>query len=141
MITLEPVIACEDHIRTLHALIASRVHGISHATVPEHDEHEAFVRTHPYRYWYLVHENERCIGSTYIQFDNSIGINLTDFRSLDVIGRLIDRLLEEHEPLPARKSCRNARFSINVPSTDTIMASWLARLGHEVLQSTYLLSR
>ena len=66
-------------IKELYTLLKSRAFGISHIEVPTFTEHSNFVRTHPYRYWALVVSSENkndVLGSTYVGFDNSIGVDL-----------------------------------------------------------------
>ena len=72
----EKVEITKKHIDILFKLLSNRKFNISHKEMPSFSEHEKFVSSNPYRYWYLISNKKKYIGSFYIQYDNSIGINL-----------------------------------------------------------------
>ncbi len=137
---LKNVYESELFVETLYELLKQRgsEHSISHQTLPSFSEHMAFVKSNPYRYWYIVEVDGAKGGSVYITENNEIGLFLLpDFvqYQTDVLGLLV----ATHSPLPAVKSKRVAAFSVNAnPSNATLISSILAAGGRHV-QSTYLL--
>lgn len=115
----------------------SATHAISHNAVPEYAEHELFVQSKPYRYWYLVTLDGMTIGSAYITENNEIGIFLTDeFSHLQ--SDLLGKMVTNHEPLPAVKSKRVGQFSINSnPGNASLIAAIISTGGVHV-QNSYL---
>ena len=138
MITLEEIIPDDEQVDILYRLLTSRKHGISHTQTPSFAEHDAFVRNHPYRAWFLVRDAGACIGATYIHTDNSIGIHLDDKEMPDRLQQVLDEITKRFEPLPAVKSVRNGNFSINVAPTDKALMAALEKCGFAVVQLTYI---
>ncbi|MBO9549718.1 hypothetical protein [Pseudomonas sp.] len=127
---------------TLYELLKKRstTHSISHNAVPEYAEHELFVQSKPYRYWYLVTLDGTTIGSTYITENNEIGVFLIDeFSHLqsDLLGKMVNN----HEPLPAVKSKRVGQFSINSNPGNASLISAILSTGGVHVQNSYLLSK
>ncbi|MEB5934753.1 hypothetical protein MXL15_21375 [Pseudomonas mosselii] len=118
----------------------SAAHSISHNAVPEYAEHELFVQSKPYRYWYLVTLDGMNIGSAYITDNNEIGIFLTDeFSHLQ--AELLGNMATNHEPLPAVKSKRVGQFSINSNPGNASLISAIISTGGVHVQNSYLLGK
>ena len=134
---LERVEATQGQIHALFALLKQRDFGISHVTMPDFEDHAEFVRTHPYRVWYLVRVNNTYSGSVYITEQNTIGLNLL----ADVIEHILQPLLRDlcsrHAPLPPIRSIRAAHYAVNTAPTDTTLQSALKEAGFEIAQITF----
>ncbi len=141
MIHLEEIIPSDEQVQTLYRLLEARKHRISHTTLPSYEEHEAFVRDHPYRVWLLVRNADSYIGSVYVHTDNTVGINLLDERVADCFDVVLDQVLEVYDPLPAVKSVRHGSFAINVAPANRALISALETRGYPVAQVTYLVAR
>lgn len=132
----------ESATQDLYELLKQRSmgHSISHNTVPGYYEHEAFVKSKPYRYWYLVCLDDKIIGSTYITENNEIGVFIID----DYIHLQCEALkiaVANHDPLPAIKSKRVAQFSINSNPENASLISAISSAGGVHVQNTYLLHK
>lgn len=141
MIHLEEIIPSDEQVQILYRLLESRKHPISHTILPSYEDHEAFVRDHPYRAWLLVRDADNYIGSVYVHTDNTIGVNLEGERVADCFDEVLDQVLEAYDPLPAVKSVRHGSFAINVAPTNRALISALETRGCAVAQVTYLVAR
>lgn len=52
--------------------------NISHKKMPSYKKHKAFVKSKPYKSWYVIKEGEYYIGSVYLGKQNNIGIFIKD---------------------------------------------------------------
>lgn len=77
-LSFEHVTPTTKCIQLLYDLLKVRIHSISHFKMPTFDEHALFVKNHPYRAWFFVNFKGECIGSVYIAFDNTVGVNVLD---------------------------------------------------------------
>ena len=77
-IEFESVKGTLKQIDALYDLLKKREHNISHQSLPTFEEHEIFVKSFPYKKWYLVTSQDGYIGSCYLDYNNSIGLNLID---------------------------------------------------------------
>ena len=140
-LALEHIIPTATQVSTLYGLLKARRHSISHTGLPSYDEHSAFVFNNPYRHWYLVSQHATMLGSIYVQFDNSVGINfLRDIES-DELSSIIASLKELVQPLKPLPSLRFANFFINVPHSDTRLQSCLEDIGYDPVQVSYVLHK
>lgn len=126
------------HTEVLYGLLKSRVHNISHITIPTIEEHSNFGRSHPYRAWFLVKYQDQFIGSVYLTDQNTIGINIEDEIVLKILPYVIEKIESEFEPLPAIKSVRSANFFINVAPSNTHLIRALESYGCKCSQVSYL---
>lgn len=138
-LTFSKVVPTDDQINDLYQLLTQRRHKISHLVQPSLAEHADFVNAHPYRAWYIAYRDNQAAGSVYLSNDNTIGLNMLDDPTATDLATVITHLKKNYAPLPAIKSVRAARFSINVPPTNTALHDALKALGAEVLQTTYTL--
>ena len=53
-------------------MIFCQENSISHEVMPDFEEHKNFVKSNPYRAWYLIYFKEEAVGSFYLSNDNSI---------------------------------------------------------------------
>lgn len=125
--------------KTLFYLLEKRAHSISHKSIPKYEDHKKFIKSKPYRYWYLIFENNEPIGSFYVQNDNSIGLNLLVF-NLDSIKTILDYIKEELEPLDEVASKTPPYFYINVAYSNAELKEILKKLDSIPIQTSYKLS-
>lgn len=64
--------------RILYRLLAARPKrmNISHKCLPSFFDHCRFIRSKPYKEWYLLKKKDSFIGSIYLSLSNEIGIFL-----------------------------------------------------------------
>lgn len=129
----------DNQVQELYDLLSMRQHGISHQKIPTFEEHQAFVKAHPYRCWYLIYDEQRAIGSFYLTADNSLGINLIVDETEQRIQAILAFVKEQYTPLPAITSLRAERFSVNVPASNDQLKRTLETLNARILQITYTL--
>lgn len=137
-IKFEKLVPTNSQIDELFTLLSNRRYSISHKTKPSKRAHNSFVSGHPYVVWYLLYKNESSIGSVYIHFDNSIGLNLIDFNEEDVLS-IIDRIKNEHSPLPSKKSERRGEFFLNVSSDNKPLIKVLNNLTKIEFQRSFII--
>lgn len=135
-IHMEPIVPTALQIQILYKLLVARKHNISNSVTPSYSEHESFVLNHPYRAWYLLYSFGNCIGTVYLSDSNTIGLNVK-YTNEKLITGIIDRIIEEHKPLPEIKSVRANYFSINIPDSNTDLLKIFTDNGFQRLQTTF----
>jgi len=130
------VVGTAEQIEILYDLLKKRKYSISHTEVPNFSEHTEFVNKNPYRYWFLIYLSEEILGNFYIQFDNSIGLNIEDkyYSYIDEVLHFIKRNFEPNKEL---KSKIAPYFSINVPYTNIELRALLNEMTLTPIQCTY----
>lgn len=63
----------ERHLFQL-LLEKEKFESISHQHMPNFDKHVAFVRSKPYKYWWVIYDDKECVGALYLSHGNEIGI-------------------------------------------------------------------
>ena len=138
MVSLIEITSSENHISETYRLLKLRTSKISHKHQPTLKEHKKFVLNHPYRFWFLAKKSNEYIGSVYLKYDNSIGLNITDnFR--DLTKEVLHKVVDSFEPLPPSKSMRNSHFIVNVALEDISLANTIKEFGGLEIQRTFLL--
>lgn len=137
-IKFEEIIPTDNQIDELYGLLKSRKFSISHKNVPSKIEHHDFICDHPYVVWYLLYKNSSLIGSVYIQFDNSIGLNLIEYYEEDVLT-VINYIKNYHDPLPSIKSIRRGEFFLNIASENTSLIAIMKNLKKSEIQRSFII--
>ena len=114
-----------------------RDHGISHSSMPSFSQHRKFVKSKPYRAWYIVVYNEVPVGTFYLSNENVVGINIKDGLIRDLLPNVMRYILKKYKPLQEIKSVRAARFICNIPPKNMILRDIFDQLNQELLQLTY----
>ena len=128
-----------EHIEILYKLLINKKNNISHQLAPDFEEHVSFVRSHPYRFWYLINKNNKITGSIYLGKDNSIGINLFEPK-VETFIDVIEIIKKKHRPLAPIKSIRNKNLVINVSTDNKILKEALKKIKIPKISSTYLIN-
>ena len=84
--------------------------------MPHFKEHEKFIKSKPYRYWYLIYKKDP-IGTFYIQEDNSIGMNFSTFNQ-HYVFQTLDFIMKEFSPKNGLPSKVPPYFYVNVAADD-----------------------
>ena len=133
----ESVIGTVTQIEVLYELLKTRIHSISHKSIPTFEQHTKFVKNNPYRVWYLLSDNQGYFGTVYVAENNNIGINIDSSRLNDTLKKIIRKIESEIRPLSPITSLRNEKFTINVPITNQIMISAIKEFGYVLIQITF----
>ena len=126
-----------SHVRNLFVILARKKFNISHIFLPTYKEHKKFVENHPYRFWYLILNEQKYVGIIYVTFENVIGIN-TIISSRELYMEAIKALINSHEPLEEIKSIRNKCFVINVNPNNKTLIDAIKLLDFSHIQNTYI---
>ena len=112
--------------------------NISHRALPTPHDHAVFVRSHPYRVWYIVKVNGLAAGSVNLTKLNEIGIVLhPDYRGMGVGKAALRMVLDRHRPLPAVPAHRAGRFLANINPANERSIRLFTGLGFKLKQQTY----
>ena len=137
-IYFEKVICTEEQTKILYHLLEQRELSISHNYLTSYDNHKQFVEENPYLAWFIIYDGDNPIGSTYVQGDNSIGINLVrpNSKIVQVVIEFIKSNFSKKDSIPSRIP---PYFFVNVPIADKCLARALEDLGAEAIQLSYKL--
>lgn len=125
-----------NHIDDLFFLIQNKKNNISNINPPSKSDHKKFCSDHPYRFWFLIYEDKKLYGSIYITNENSIGINFLNMRG-KWNKEIIQYILQNITPMPAKPSLVQSNFYCNVPPVDKEFIELLEQIGAEVSQVSY----
>lgn len=137
-IELESVIPTETQTAILYDQLSKRRYTISHEHLPSYTAHKKFVKTNPYRAWYIIIVNGKTEGNIYVQHDNSIGLNNVEEINCDAIGKILVLLREKITPLPPIASVRFKDFFLNVACENKNLQMKLHKLGYKARQLSYI---
>ena len=126
----------ELHIKLLFNLLKKRSHNISHQEIPDYETHELFVKNNPYKFWYFIETNQKLIGTFYIKFDNSIGLNLIEYSEITV-AKTIEYIRENFIPEKETPSIVPPYFYINTPSNNEKLHFILNELDLKSIQISF----
>ena len=131
------VVTVKD-IEILYDLLKKRKYSISHDTLPSFENHKNFVLSEPYQHWYIIIENQKEVGTFYIQKDNSIGMNIIS-PSIGKVKKIIDYINQNIEPNRAVPSKKPGYFYINVATSNYILLNILDEIGCSAIQKSFKL--
>jgi len=126
----------QNDTEVLFELLKQRVHSISHIRAPTLDEHEAFVKANPYRYWAIVLEDDCPIGTFYLQNDNSVGLNINEPK-LFYVSQILTYIRTKFEPLGEQKSKVPPYFYVNASCGNEKLGRLLIQCGGNPIQISY----
>jgi L-amino acid N-acyltransferase YncA len=106
-----------DDSSLLYNLLKKRKFKISHQNLPSLKLHLSFIKSNPYRFWYLIYYKNLPIGTFYIQNDNSIGLNIID-PSNKLIKKSILYIKQHFKPKPPIASKVPPYFYFNASFED-----------------------
>ncbi len=137
----EQVIPTLTQIKILYNQLKNRSHSISHRSIPNFEQHTKFVQNHPYRKWIILKDSDIAIGNIYIQYDNSLGLNIDSSVSNEQLLIILKGIYKSNSPLPAVPSVRFGEFFLNIATENKILQNKLSNLGFFEIQRTFILSK
>jgi L-amino acid N-acyltransferase YncA len=126
----------QDDTEVLFELLKQRAHSISHIRTPTWDEHDAFVKVSPYRYWAVILENDCPIGTFYLQDDNSVGLNINE-PTLYIVSQVLSNIRAKFKPLGEKKSKVPPYFYINASFGNEKLGQLLIQSDAKPIQTSY----
>lgn len=132
------VTGTDFQIKVLFELLEKRIYKISHKKMPDYKNHEYFVKQNPYKEWYLIKKDKDYLGSFYIKYDNSIGLNLSDY-SINILSLIISYIKKNFTPENALESMIPPYFYMNTSSENKKLHCILNELKLTSIQISYKL--
>lgn len=131
---LVPVSRERQAINILYDLLAERTpeQSISHKSMPTMEEHAAFVRSLPYRAWYLIQVGNEYVGCVYLSKQREIGVSIFEKRRGN--GYATEAVQELMRKWPGR-------FLANIAPNNKASQAFFTKLGFTPLQVTYAYRR
>jgi len=126
---------CKDAETILYELLKERSSeedrfvNIRHRALPPWRDHVRFVRSRPYRAWYLVFVEGECVGYVSLTRDDEVGIILFRAHRGKGYGPAAVRALMKKHPRPS--------YTANINPRNERSIRMFAKLGFAPLQNTY----
>ena len=135
---LEPVQRTMRHKKILFKLFNSRRDDLAISSNGKltFEKHCSFVDKHPYRFWFIIKKKQHYVGTTYITFDNHLGVYL-DRVNNNLLRKVLETILLDIVPLPTKPSVRAGGFHINVSVRNEEYSKILEDMGAKPYQKTY----
>lgn len=112
--------------------------NISHKEMPTHAQHEAFVKSRPYRHWFFVlNDYSQRVGALYLTKNNELGIFI--FKKYQRQGYALEAIREAVKipPILGLPSTRNSHYLANVAPQNEASHQLFTKLGARAIQVTY----
>ena len=124
----------DKHEKVLYELLKERepYMNISHKELPTYEEHVKFVRSKPYKEWFLIHDNkyEIFIGSIYITYKDEIGLFLFKRHQRVNYGtEVLNKILDN--------SRYGKTFLANINPANERSKQFFKKFGFKLVQETY----
>lgn len=121
--------------------------NISHKGLPSWTQHQAFVLSKPYRYWYLIDHLEPggrgdrlWVGYISATHNNEIGIVLQRHARGKGLGPMAIRMfVANHKPVPESSSVRSGNWLANISPSNEHSKKVFTKLGFRLIQHTFSL--
>lgn len=124
----------------LYALLKERPveSRISHEAMPPYSKHARFVRSHPYRFWFLVKAADEFVGDLHVTRNNEIGIFIfTRHRGNGYGAQAVQTFMRRHRPRAAIAAVRVNKWLAHVSPENEAGASFFGKLGFKLVQRTF----
>ena len=131
-VTLELVDRSDyGHMAILYKLLGQRKpwQSISHKNMPTFDEHVEFVKSDPYRVWYLILTDDAAAGCVYLTHEREIGISIYEKMKGKGIGSEAVRLILDMYDGP---------IYANINPLNDASREFFTKMGFTQLQVTYV---
>ena len=127
------------HTKILFEFLKKKKYNISHNNFIDFEDHSQLVSKHPYRKWFLIKDKIRFIGSIYVTYENTIGINIITNED-NLLKECLDNLFKIIKPLPPLPSIRNKNFLVNISPENKFLKKALLKIGSTKIQETYVIN-
>lgn len=119
-------------VETLYALLQERTpeQSISHKEMPTRQEHWHFVKSRPYKGWFLLVCGAQFVGSVYITGANELGIFIfANQRGKGYAKSAIHQMMVHYD----------GPFYANINPENNPSQKFFIEMGFELIQQTYKL--
>lgn len=144
MIELVPIGLELDAERILYEMLRERSEeddafvNISHRALPPWEDHVAYVKSAPYRFWFLILDADHYVGQIYATRSNEIGIIIMRAHRGKGYGtQAVKAMTSTHEPLPGKPGVRSDRWLANINPRNERSIRMFTGLGFTLKQQTY----
>ena len=127
-------------IAVLYALLQQRPaeSRISHQAMPTYQQHIAFVKSMPYRMWFLIRVDGEFVGDLHATHLNEIGVFLfAAHRGKGYGAQAVKLFMARHKPLAAIPAKRVRRWLAHIAPENDAVASFFRKLGFRKVQTTW----
>ena len=135
-INFEKISGNQRQKNILFKLLKRRKYKISHSQIPNISLHNNFVENHPYRAWFIIFDKKEEIGTFYIKFDNSIGINL-EIQTKENIELILNFIKSNFLPQNEVSSLIPPYFYLNISRDNFQLQGILDEMEISKLQVSY----
>jgi RimJ/RimL family protein N-acetyltransferase len=117
-------------VTVLFCLLSEREphQNISHKKLPSYLEHEDFIRSCPYEFWYLIHTSRGIVGTVYLTRLREIGVSIFKRDRGNGFGAQAIEMLKQRHP---------GKFLANIAPSNLDSIAMFKQLGFKKIQSTY----
>ena len=141
-LTLQSVYRDRRAARVLYNLLEDRVGAldinISHNALPPWRDHVRFVKSKPYRVWYIIKADGLAAGTVYATRMNEVGIHLfPDYRGKHIAQWALKTFLSRHKPLAAIPTKRVGAWLANINPKNKRSIDFFEKAGFTIKQYTY----
>ena len=140
MIEFRDVYNIEEAADILYLLLEERPPeaNISHSVMPTYEEHLEFFYSRKYWVWFLIFNDDTCIGTINVTKRNEVGIQLFRSQHGRGYGRVaLQKLIAEIHPRPAEPGERVGHFIANISPDNKSSIYLFEHIGFEHIQNTY----
>lgn len=126
--------------KILYDLLAERPveNRISHEVMPTPEEHNAFMFTKPFQWWYLIEDGGEYVGAIEVTDFNEIGVTIFQKHVRKGYGtKALDWFMEHHKPLPAIPARRCGYWTAHVAPQNEASKAFFRKAGFVLVQETY----
>lgn len=115
----------------LYELLKSRnpIENISHKEMPTHKQHLNFIKSKPYKNWYIILYKKIPIGSLYLSKINEIGIHMLPKYDKTLFYTETINFIIKNNP--------DSRLLVNVGNMNKKMISYYKKIGFQLIQYTF----
>ena len=123
-----------DSQMILYRLLEERpaVASISHRSMPDWDEHVAFITSMPYHVWCLIMNGAEAVGAIYLTQNDEIGVSIFEKHAGNGYAKAAIRRLMETYP--------RRRYFANINPDNAKSIRMFETLGFRHIQNTYELN-
>ncbi len=115
----------------LYTLLESRekIDNISHKKLPTFKEHTSFVKSKPYKKWYVVLNGKTKIGTVYLSKINEIGIHLLPkFKKNIFYQQILEYIMTKYP---------KTRLLVNINYKNNSLKRLYKKNGFKLIQYTF----
>lgn len=115
--------------------------NISHSRTVRYVDHLVYVKSYPYRHWFIVQDGKAWVGSLSAGYENSIGIAIkAEYRRKGFARKALEQFLKNYDPLPSVLGRRPGYFVANIAPNNEASLKLFRGLGGILIQHTFRMS-